>query len=88
MSEDWEATDWEAINLGGYQRKSVPEFSTGIATPQFANRHQEVPTNTHLKESEAIFEHATLRTNNHRSQITSKHGEQKAKQKNQQQYRT
>ena len=72
MSEDWEATDWEATNLGGYNYKSVPEFSTGIATSSRSQPSvKKFPSNTHLKKSD-VRTHHSQNINNQRSQIQTK----------------
>ena len=67
VSEDWEATEWEARNLGGYQRKTVPEFSTGIATPQKPTSEKSLRTRTSRSQ---MSERTTRRANNLRSQKT------------------
>ena len=76
MSEDWEATDWEATNLGGYNYKSVPEFSTGIATSSRSQPSvKKYPSNTNLTGSKPNLRTQDLKSqniNNQRSQIQTK----------------
>ena len=96
VSEDWEATDWEATNPD-YKRKSVPEFSTGIATSRERTaNHKKYPSNTHRKKSDVRTHHSPKQQPKESDNIgypTTPVGvpntvSRRAKQKNQQQYRT